>query len=147
MSKMLLLGVPATPSNSGISSNSLLCSLDPRLKGNQHKAQIFLSFLSVKGGRHDSVFSVGFRVPFGIGGALEVKGRMATLALSAPLAHQVPGAGARLAPLAAGAKNNPAAVVGQGRVTGRACQTGASGFSGCHQRAVITSGLIISGHV
>lgn len=54
------------------------------------------------------------RVPFGISGAWEVKGRMAPLALSAPVAHQVPGAGARLGPLAAGAKNNPAAVVGRG---------------------------------
>ena len=94
-----------------------------------------------------SVYSIGFQVPFGIGRVWEVKGRMAALALSAPLAHQVPGAGARLALLAAVAKNNPTAVVGQGRVTGRACHTGGSGFSGCHQRAVITSGLIISGHV
>lgn len=39
--------------------------------------------------------------------AWKVKGRMAGLALSAPLAHRVPGAGARLAPLAAVAKNNP----------------------------------------
>lgn len=90
---------------------------------------------------------LGSRVPFGINRVWEVKGRMAALALSAPLVHQVPGAGARLASLVAGAKNNCTAVVGQGRVTGRACHTIGSSFSGCHQRAVITSGLIISGHV
>lgn len=82
-----------------------------------------------------------------IGKAWEVKGRMAAVALSTPLAHWIPGAGARLAELAAKAKNNPTAVVGQGRVTGRACRTGGSGFSGCHQRGVITSELIISGHM
>lgn len=91
-----------------------LC-LEPRLKEIHHKAQMFLSVLCVSGRRPDSVFSVGFRVPFGIGMAWEVKGRMAASALSATLVHQVPGAGARLAPLAAGAKNNPAAVVGQER--------------------------------
>lgn len=48
-----------------------------------------------------------------------------------------------IATLVVGAKNNPAAVVGQERVT--ACHTGGSGSSGCHQRAVITLGLIIWG--
>lgn len=62
------------------------------------KPQISFLFLSVNGGRHDRVFSVGFRVPFGIRRVWEVKGRMAALALSDPLDHQVPGAGARLAP-------------------------------------------------
>lgn len=105
------------------------------------------SFIFVHGECNDSDFHVGFRVLFGIGKPWEVKGRMAAVALSTPLAHWIPGAGARLAELAAKAKNNPTAVVGQGRVTGRACRTGGSGFSGCHQRGVITSELIISGHM
>lgn len=67
---------------------------------------------------------------------------MAAMALSAP-AHWVQGAGARLGK----AENNPAAVVGQERVTGGACHSDGSGFSGCHQSAVITFGLIISDHM
>ena len=100
-----------------------------------------MTFPSDSGGHHDIVYSAGFWMLFGISRAEKVKGQMATMALT----HQVPGAGARLAPLAAGAKNNPAAVVGQERVTGRACHAGGSSFSGCHQRGVITFGLIISG--
>ena len=139
--RTVYLDSPSTPHHqTEIHLNSVLTGAG--LQGNPHKAHTFLSFLSVTGWRHASVFSVGFLVPFGMGRAWEVKGRMAALALSL----QVSRAGARRAPTAE-AENNPAAVVGQGRVTGRACHTGESGFSGCHQRAVITSGLIISGHV
>lgn len=63
---------------------------------------------------HDSVFSIAFQVPFGIDRVWEVKGRMAVLASSGPVAHKVPGAGARLAPLAAGAKITLLQLLGRG---------------------------------
>lgn len=50
---------------------------------------------------YDVAFSIGFLEPFGIDRVWEVKGRMAVLASSAPVAPKVPGAGARLTPLAA----------------------------------------------
>lgn len=50
------------------------------------------------------------------------------MAAPPPSSPRVPGAGARLAPLTAGAKNNPAAVVGQERVTGENMSRRGIGF-------------------
>lgn len=117
---------------------------NPGLKRSRPKPQIFLPSTPAA----TTVFSVlGSRMPFGsVGGTGRLRAEWQRRPRQRPRAHRVRSPGARLAPPTPPQQQKIAAPqlsVGRERVRSRACHSGGSGYGGCHQRALITSGLII----